>query len=156
MNKKIMDVCCGSRMFWFDKNNPNVLFNDLREEKHILCDGRELNIKPDTKMDFTDLKDIKNECMKLVVFDPPHLQTLGINSWMSKKYGHLNNDWENVITKGFSECFRILEKYGILIFKWNSTEIKTSDILKLTEKKPLFGQLSGKRSNTHWICFMNI
>ncbi len=30
MNKPILDACCGSRMFWFDKNNPNVEFCDNR------------------------------------------------------------------------------------------------------------------------------
>ena len=40
-----------------------------------------------------------------------------------------------------------------LIFKWNETDIKVSDILKLTSEKPIFGHKSGKRSNTHWICF---
>lgn len=30
MNKKIIDVCCGSRMFWFDRQNPNVEFCDNR------------------------------------------------------------------------------------------------------------------------------
>lgn len=29
-----------------------------------------------------------------------------------------------------------------------------SEILKLTEQKPILGHLSGKRSNTHWILFM--
>ncbi|HGZ2460521.1 TPA: SAM-dependent methyltransferase, partial [Enterococcus faecalis] len=28
--KKILDVCCGSRMFWFDKQNDQVLFMDNR------------------------------------------------------------------------------------------------------------------------------
>lgn len=32
MKNKILDACCGSRMFWFDKNNPNVLFMDKRNE----------------------------------------------------------------------------------------------------------------------------
>lgn len=22
---KILDACCGSRMFWFDRNNPDVI-----------------------------------------------------------------------------------------------------------------------------------
>ena len=39
-NKEILDVCCGGRMFWFDKHNPDVLFSDIREEEHLLCDGR--------------------------------------------------------------------------------------------------------------------
>ncbi|MDC9607382.1 SAM-dependent methyltransferase, partial [Xenorhabdus griffiniae] len=25
-------MCCGSRMFWFDRNNPNVIFCDIRRE----------------------------------------------------------------------------------------------------------------------------
>lgn len=155
MTKKIIDVCCGSKMFWFDKNNPDVLFNDIRNEEHILCDGRKLNINPDTRMSFTDLSGIESKSMKLVVFDPPHMETLGDNSWMAKKYGKLKGDWRGEIKKGFEECFRVLDNQGILIFKWNETDIKTSEILKLTNVKPLFGHLSGKRSNTHWICFIN-
>ncbi len=29
--KQILDACCGSRMFWFDKKNPHVEFCDNRE-----------------------------------------------------------------------------------------------------------------------------
>ncbi|EBX1389359.1 SAM-dependent methyltransferase, partial [Salmonella enterica subsp. enterica serovar Mikawasima] len=25
MAKTILDMCCGSRMFWFDKQNPDVM-----------------------------------------------------------------------------------------------------------------------------------
>ena len=59
-----------------------------------------------------------------------------------------------MLTKGFTECFRVLKQGGFLIFKWNETDIKVSEILKLTPEKPIFGHISGKRSNTHWICFM--
>ena len=31
MSKLILGACCGSRMFWFDKANPNVEFVDCRE-----------------------------------------------------------------------------------------------------------------------------
>lgn len=153
MEKQVLDVCCGSRMFWFDKENPIAIFNDIREEEHELCDGRSLSIKPDTLMDFTDL-DFQDEQFKLVVFDPPHFNKLGKNSWMAKKYGVLKSTWQDDLKKGFEECFRVLEPNGILIFKWNETQIKTSEILKLTTVKPLFGHVSGKRANTHWICFM--
>ena len=34
--KIILDACCGSRMFWFDKENPLVLFADIRDEEHTL------------------------------------------------------------------------------------------------------------------------
>lgn len=70
------------------------------------------------------------------------------------KYGFLAKNWKNILSKGFKECFRVLKPGGFLIFKWNETDIKVSEILKLTPEKPVFGHISGKRSNTHWICFM--
>ena len=151
--KKILDACCGSRMFWFDKTNPNVIFADIRDEEHILCDGRELRIKPDIQMDFRNMP-FKDNSFKMVVFDPPHLKNLGKNSWMAKKYGILDATWQEDIAKGFSECMRVLENNGTLLFKWNETQIKTSEILKLIDCEPLIGHISGKRSNTHWISFM--
>lgn len=30
---KILDACCGSRMFWFDKNESHTTFMDIRQEK---------------------------------------------------------------------------------------------------------------------------
>ncbi len=143
-------------MFWFDKENPNVLFSDNRELSTILCDGRKLEIHPDIDMDFRDMSRFNDRSFKLVVFDPPHLKQLGENSWMFKKYGKLNENWQEDIKKGFSECFRILEDNGVLIFKWNEQQIKVSEILKLTKYKPLFGHKSGKLQKTHWLCFMKI
>ena len=45
--KKIIDVCCGSRMFWFDKENKDTVFMDNRELEDTLCDGRKLIVAPD-------------------------------------------------------------------------------------------------------------
>lgn len=53
--KIILDACCGSRMFWFDKENPLALFADIRDEEYILCDGRNLKVHPDIVSDFTDM-----------------------------------------------------------------------------------------------------
>lgn len=153
-NKAILDVCCGSKMFWFDKDHKNVVFGDNRVEQHVLCDGRGLNITPDIQFCFTYLP-FKDKLFSMVVFDPPHLKNLGVNSWMAKKYGILGKTWKDDFAQGFKECFRVLKPGGILIFKWNEIQIKTSEILKLTTKKPLFGHISGKRSNTHWISFIN-
>lgn len=151
--KKILDACCGSKMFWFDKDNPLVTFCDNREENHILCDGRTLEIKPDIKCDFTNLP-FEDNTYKLVVFDPPHIKNIGKNSWMAKKYGKLENDWHEKIAGGFKECFRVLENDGILIFKWAEVDITVNQVLKLTENKPLFGHKSGRLNKTHWLCFM--
>ena len=153
-NKKILDPCCGSRMFWFDRQNKDVVFGDIRNEEHILCDGRELKINPDMPLDFTAMP-FEDKTFKLVVFDPPHLEKGGDKSWLVKKYGRLSATWQDDIRDGFSECFRVLENDGILIFKWNETQIKLSEVLALTDRKPLFGHPSGKASKTHWVCFMN-
>ena len=151
--KKILDACCGSRMFWFDREHENVLFMDNRELEDILCDGRKLEIKPDIIGDFRKMV-FPDESFQLVVFDPPHLIRAGEKSWIAKKYGKLNPEtWQEDFRKGFSECFRVLKNDGILIFKWNEDQIKLGEILKLSEYKPLFGN---RRSKTHWIVFMKI
>lgn len=154
-DKKILDACCGSRMFWFDKTNPNVLFADIRTESHILCDKRKLEIKPDLEMDFRKMP-FPDNSFKMVVFDPPHLKSLGQDSWMAKKYGVLLPTWELDIKAGFDECMRVLEPYGTLIFKWNENQIKVSKILSVINHQPLFGHQSGKSANTHWLSFMKI
>ncbi|HCU01457.1 TPA: SAM-dependent methyltransferase [Candidatus Nomurabacteria bacterium] len=155
MKQKILDVCCGSKMFWFDKGDKRVLFTDIRKEKHTLCDGRKLEITPDIIMDFRNL-DFKDKTFKLIVFDPPHLKKLGKNSWMAKKYGVLGEDWKNDLSQGFNECWRVLEDNGILIFKWNERDVKVSEVLKLFKEKPLFGHPTGKSGATKWMCFMKV
>lgn len=147
---QILDACCGSKMFWFDKDNDNVLFMDKREYEGDLCDGRHLSVKPDLVADFRDMP-FDDEKFRMVVFDPPHIDNLGENSWMALKYGVLDrNNWKDDIRSGFSECFRVLEKGGFLIFKWNEDRILLSEVLKLTDNKPLFGN---KRAKTHWLVF---
>ncbi len=148
--KPILDVCCGSKMFWFDKENKDVIFMDNRELEDTLCDGRKLIIEPDILGDFRNIP-YKDNSFKLVVFDPPHLIKAGENSWLAKKYGKLNSDWPIDIRQGFNECMRVLDKYGILIFKWNEEQIKIKDILKVIDYKPLLGN---KRAKTHWLVFM--
>lgn len=136
-DKLILDPCCGSRVFWFDKINPLVLYGDIRAESHILCDGRKLEISPDLILDFRNLP-FESNSFKLVVFDPPHLKNVGKSSWMAKKYGALSPEWKIDIKKGFDECMRVLDNYGILIFKWNQDQIKTNEVLTVLDQKPLF------------------
>ncbi|WP_196792659.1 hypothetical protein [Jonquetella anthropi] len=52
MNKCVLDPCCGSRMAWYDKDNPNVVFMDNRKLDETLCDGRRLVVSPDVVGDF--------------------------------------------------------------------------------------------------------
>lgn len=148
--ERILDACCGSRMFWFDKENPDVVFADNRELETTLCDGRKLVIKPDVNMDFRNMP-FEDETFKMVVFDPPHLLHAGEKSWLAQKYGILPSEWKSYIKDGFRECMRVLKTDGVLIFKWNEEQIKTSEILSNIDYKPLFGD---KRAKTHWLVFM--
>lgn len=150
---KVLDPCCGGKMFWFDKNDPRALFMDNRKESHILCDGRKFNIKPDILGCFTCLP-FPDRKFNLVVFDPPHFKNLGRKSWMAKKYGVLPIGWEVIISAGFRECFRVLKKDGVLIFKWNEAQISIKEVMSLTEYKSLFGHTTMKNNKTIWICFM--
>lgn len=141
-------------MFWFDRKNKDVLFIDNRTFRGRLCDGRRFEIKPDRLMDFRKMK-FKTATFHLVVFDPPHLVRIGKRSWLVKKYGKLDSQrWPEDIRAGFSECFRVLKKNGILIFKWNEYDIPVKKILELTPIKPLFGHRYGKRAKTHWLVFI--
>jgi len=154
MSKRILDVACGSKMFWFDKNNPDVEFCDNREvDYHEYYQNRYIEIKPDTVCDFTNLP-FEDNSFKLVVFDPPHLTWAGEKSWMALKYGRLEGDWKTMLQKGFGECFRVLDQDGVLIFKWSEVQIPLREILPLSPYPPLFGHRSGKNMNTHWLCFM--
>lgn len=137
-------------MFWFDKQHKDVVYMDNRELEDVLSDGRKLEVKPDIVGDFRNIP-FEDESFKLVVFDPPHLVRVGQRSWLNKKYGCLDESWPQDITKGFKECFRVLEPSGILVFKWNEDQIKLPEVLKLTDRKPLFGN---RRAKTHWIVFM--
>jgi hypothetical protein len=147
-------------MFWFDRQHPNVVFGDQRHETITVTDRshredgtRTLLIEPDVLMDFRALP-YPDGSFKLVSFDPPHLVRAGPRSWLAAKYGKLGTDWREDIRKGFAECFRVLEDHGVLVFKWNETQVKLDEVLALTPASPLFGQVSGRSGMTHWLVFM--
>lgn len=162
MSAPILDVCCGSRMMWFDRDRSDVLFGDKRAEvatvsdrSHGKADGtRTITIAPDTLLDFRALP-FADGAFRLVAFDPPHLVRAGARGWMSTKYGKLSDDWRDDLRRGFAECFRVLEPYGVLVFKWAETQVPLRDVLALAERRPLFGNTAGRKNGTHWMVFMN-
>lgn len=157
----VLDVACGSRMFWFNRKDPRAVYCDNRREKHVLVDKsskggtRQLIIAPDCLVDFTNLPFPDNH-FPIVVFDPPHLISNGSSGWLAKKYGKLRANWQDDIRNGFKECFRVLCPAGTLIFKWNEHEISVGSILALTPEVPLFGNQSGRMNKTHWIVFQKV
>ncbi len=162
MSKPILDACCGSKMFWFNTRNPNVLFVDNRRLKTQQIwkshDGKAVRyctVDPDVVADFCNLP-FPAESFWHVVFDPPHISTFSEKAWMGKKYGKLPKDWRPLIHDGFHECWRVLKPNGTLIFKWNEHEIKVQDIIDCIGVHPLYGHKSGRASKTHWMAFVKI
>ena len=154
--KLILDPASSMRSFYFDKKDKRVLFGDIRvKETHLLTNGQTIHIEPDEVMDFRAIP-YPDETFKVVVFDPPHMLNLSEKSWMRKKYGVLDKEtWQDDLTKGFAECFRVLKDEGTLIFKWNEVSIPLKEILTLTPPyKPVLGHPSGKRMGTHWVLFI--
>ncbi len=151
----VLDVCCGSKMFWFDRDDDWALFVDIRRE---VCHAdtregrREIIVDPDYIADFRALP-FDDAMFSLVVFDPPHTFA-GTKGWMRKKYGTLTASWREDIRAGFRECFRVLRPLGTLVFKWSEHRVPVATVLSLTPEQPLFGQRCGSTARTHWILFM--
>lgn len=157
----ILDPCCGSRMMWFDRRNPKVLFGDCRAETVVVPDrshgkvngSRVISIGPDTLMDFRALP-FPDGSFALVVFDPPHLVRAGKRSWLATKYGKLGTNWRDDLRQGFAECFRVLVSCGVLIFKWSEVQVSVKEVLALTPHTPLVGNRRVGKDKAHWLVFM--
>ena len=155
-SQPVLDACCGGRSFWFDKDDDRAFFVDIREGEFPISRRTPRSpvvVKPDwcgsfTAMPFTD------DTFNHVVFDPPHMTTLGESSNMAKTYGRLLDGWEDMIRQGFSECFRVLKPAGTLVFKWCEYDVPLGDVLALTPEQPLYGHKSGKLQKTHWVVFL--
>ena len=110
----ILDVCCGGKMFYFDKNDSRVLFQDIREIETELCDGRHFEVKPDVIGDFTNMK-FEDNSFSMVVFNPPHLKYTGskkeCDGWQMTKYGNLY-DLGYDVPCPFCNKEKFLESYG--------------------------------------------
>ena len=153
-NKKILDMCCGGKHFWFDKNNENVLFMDKRKErKGFIKEQPGWECNPNIVADFTNIP-FEDNTFYLVVFDPPHVIT-NSDGIITKKYGRLDDDYKDLIKKGFAEAFRVLKPNGTLVFKWNDLSVRINEILKLSPKQPLIGTKTKKGvNNTYFYVFM--
>lgn len=103
---KILDACCGGKMFWYEKDLDFVTFQDVRTGK---------------------------------------------TSWLNIKYGKLPKDWETFFKNAFSEIFRVLKENGVLIFKWNETQLKFGEVIKHSPYKPMLGD---QRGQTRWTVFV--
>lgn len=158
----ILDVCCGPRSMWFDKQDNRGLFVDRRDEEHVKIrkhtersgNHTRIEIKPDVLADFTALPFPDNTFWH-VVMDPPHYtERKAGKGHILHHYGCLFPCWQQMIGEGFKECFRVLKPGGTFIFKWCEVEIPLREILALTDQKPVYGHKTGRREKTHWVCFV--
>ena len=158
-DKFILDACCGNKYMWTNKNHPNTIYIDVRKEVKGFDDNRKnVEVNPDIVADFRKLP-FKDKKFKLVVWDPPHLLGKNYESRMTKRYGFLLADsWRSDFKKGFSELWRVLEDYGILIFKFNDFSLNFKKVLALFPEDPLFSNTysKNKTSTTKWFTFMKI
>jgi len=152
--KYILDVCCGSRMWWKQKKHPNTIYMDIRKElKGFISEQKNLEVNPDIIGDYRNIPFSSNS-FSLVVFDPPHL-IKNTTSIISKKYGYLGNNWKEDISKGFDECIRVLKDKGVLIMKWADIDIKPREILSILPQEMLIGTHTKKGvNNTYFWTFI--
>lgn len=164
-NKFILDACCGCRMMWYNKNNPNTLYIDIRkEEKGFIKEQPNYEVNPDIQADFTNLpKEIKEHKFKLIVWDVPHFRSRKLTGVYLKKFGGLIPEtWQSDLNKGFKELWSVLDDFGILIFKFSDYHIKFNKVLSILPENPLFYNSmnsmrnKGDKSETRWFCFMKI
>ena len=155
--KFILDACCGGRMFWFNKRHPNTLYQDIRhKDKGFMKLRPSYEVNPDIQADFRNMP-YPDKSFKMVVYDPPHLEQAGPNGWQAQKFGTLTKaTWQEDIKKGFEECWRVLDDYGTLIFKWNEEQIKINQVLPLFHTQPLMGHPTSRNGKTKWCVFMKI
>lgn len=150
---KILDACCGGKMFWYNKHEPHTTYMDIREGNYTITNQKttkKVIVDPDIIADFRDMPFPDNH-FDMVLFDPPHLIWAGPNSYMKAQYGKLPKDWRLYLKKGFDECMRVLKPSGTLIFKWSDVQIKMRDVLNVIGYQPIFGD---KRSTTRWVVFI--
>jgi len=157
----VLDACCGTRMFWFNKTDERALYIDRRNETRVIDVGtagtkgrRPKTVAPDRICDFRSMP-FSDSSFYHVVFDPPHFyKGAGKTGRIAFDYGLLGDTWRDDIKSGFAECFRVLKPKGTLIFKWCEAEIPLKEVLALTDEAPLYGHRSGKKAQTHWVAFI--
>lgn len=126
---RVLDLSAGNRAVWFDPAHPSATFLDIRPEVNptIVCDTR--NLPPEV-----------GDGYDLIVFDPPHKNTVGGNC--GDDYGQ----WamphiRDTIERSAREAHRVSRPGALMAFKWNDHTLKVRTVLGLLSPwwEPLFG-----------------
>lgn len=161
LNGKVLaDLCSGHRSIWWDKEHPDCIYMDIREEEPGTIKLQpNWCVKPDVIGDYRDMFFL-DETFHLIVWDIPHIleATSGI---MLKKYGKLGSQWRKDCTDGFKEVWRVLKPHGVLLFKYNDLSIAIPEMLSCFFETPLVGTRTKKSvgndgTGTYWFAFIKL
>jgi hypothetical protein len=142
---RVLDLSAGNRGVWFDKNCPEVVYVDIREnvKPSVVCNTLCLPFAADT--------------FGLIVFDPPHVN-FGARSNMTTCYGHITTAGIRDLIRGSAvEAFRVGAAQALMAFKWNDHDQNLSTVLDLLrpEWEPMFGHKVATRAkhacSTYWV-----
>ena len=174
-DKLILDATSAFRMMWFDKEQENTVYLDKRSDEELQeaieqfgkNRGRPVFKEPwnpenkTVKGDYRKLP-YPDKSFKLIIFDPPHL--VGSDSprfQMGLQFGVLKAEtWQSDISKASRELWRVLEDYGVLLFKWCDSNFDYERVLKLFPVRPLIRQVTSNKKNnkrklkTYWFAFI--
>lgn len=159
----ILDATAGGRQMWYNKYDPDTVYMDKRKTFPTQTpSGNIINgafkIPPDIQAVWEYLP-FKDNTFDLIDFDPPHRIRKFSPTWIHDSlYGTIDPDkFIKTFYTAFKELFRVLKPGGFLILKWCDLDRSLDDILKLTEHKPLFWNISGAtkagEQKTFFICF---
>ena len=158
--RTLADLCCGHRSIWFDKQHPDCIYMDIREEEPGTIELQpNWSVKPDIIGDYRDMF-FEDETFHLIVWDIPHiLEAKG--GIMLKKYGKLGYGWKDDCRRGFNEVMRVLKPHGVLLFKYNDLSISVPEMLNCFPVQPLVGtrtkkSVSGRGTGTYWFAFIKL
>ena len=146
-----IDISCGSRMTWYEKNREDVIYCDMRNEEHHDY-GQSIVIRPDVVCDNRMLP-FPDNTFNGCYWDPPHIVRFSNSSWMAKKYSMLFNTWREDLNETFLEANRVTRPGGFICIKWSSVEIPLKELIAITGE-PSFGSRTGKNNNTYWLMYL--
>ena len=100
------------------------------------------------------MSNLKDHSVKLVFTSPPYWDLKDYEIKDQIGYKQTYDKYLDDLLKVWKECFRVLDKDGILIFKWNEAQIPIKQVLECTIHKPLFGHRTMINNKTIWMAFM--
>jgi SAM-dependent methyltransferase len=159
----ILDATAGGRQMWNQKYDPDTVYLDMRKTFPTQTpSGNIINgafkIPPDIQAVWSYLP-FRDNTFQMCIFDPPHRIRKFSPTWIHDSlYGVIEPaKFVKVFYEAFKELFRVLKPNGFLILKWCDLDRPLDDLLKLTDVKPLFWNISGAtkkgEQKNYFVCF---